>query len=161
MWRKVVHSGAFFHTYSVKRVRGLLTGEFFHTVDSKGRVFVPAKIRESLGDSFILARSVDGCLSLYDMTEWGKITDKLALLPDSQTRPIKRFLFTFASETVPDSQGRIVIPQGLREYAAIEKDVAVLGVGDHAEIWRLDRWNDIKNGDDAVNIEEKMRELGL
>ncbi|MCI8387313.1 MAG: division/cell wall cluster transcriptional repressor MraZ [Clostridiales bacterium] len=139
----------------------MLTGEYFHSLDSKGRVFVPAKLREALGNTFMLARSVDGCLSLYHLDEWTKLTDKLAALPDTQTRPIRRFLFTFASEATPDSQGRINIPVGLREYACLEREVAILGVGDHAEIWAADRWEEMKCGEDAANVEKMMRELGL
>lgn len=140
---------------------GLLTGEYFHALDAKGRVFVPSKLRESLGEVFMLARNVDGCLSLYDMNEWQRLTDKLALLPDTQTRTIRRFLFTFAAETSPDSQGRINIPAGLREYAGLTRDVAVLGVGDHAEIWAAEKWEAMKTGEDASNVEKMMRELGL
>ena len=139
----------------------MLTGEFLHSVDAKGRVFVPAKLRESLGDTFMLAKNVDGCLSLYQLSEWKRLNDKLSTLPDSQTRPIKRFLFTFAADVTPDGQGRITLPQNLREYAGLEKDVAFLGVGDHAELWALDRWNAMKSGDSLAEIEAMMKELGL
>ncbi len=139
----------------------MLTGEYLHTIDAKSRVFVPAKLRESLGETFMLARSVDGCLSLYHIDEWNKLCDKLASLPDSQTKNIKRFLFTFASEVSPDAHGRITLPQGLREYATLSKDAAFLGVGDHAEIWDAERWEAMKSGDDAAQIEQQMKELGL
>ena len=139
----------------------MLTGEYLHTIDAKSRVFVPAKLRESLGETFMLARSVDGCLSLYHADEWNKLCDKLAALPSSQTKNIKRFLFTFASEVTPDAHGRITLPQGLREYANLTKDAAFLGVGDHAEIWDAERWDAMKSGDDAAEIEMQMKELGL
>ncbi len=139
----------------------MLTGEYLHTIDAKSRVFVPAKLRESLGEKFVISKNVDGCLSLYPLDEWKRLTDKLSALPDSQTRAIKRFLFTFASDAAPDSHGRIVLPQNLKEYAALERDVAFLGVGDHAELWSADRWEAMKNSDDAANIEKQMKELGL
>ncbi len=139
----------------------MLTGEYLHTIDTKARVFVPAKLRESLGETFILAKNVDGCLSLYHLEEWKRLTDKLAALPDSQTRAIKRFLFTFAAEATPDAHGRITLPQNLREYAGLDREAAFLGVGDHAELWAADRWDAIKNGDDAAEIEKQMKELGL
>ncbi len=139
----------------------MLTGEYLHTIDSKYRVFVPAKLRESLGETFIVAKNVDGCLSLYHLDEWKKLTDKLAALPDSQTRAVKRFLFTFACDVTPDAHGRITLPQGLREYALLEKDAAFLGVGDHAELWAAERWDAIKNGDNVAEIEAQMKELGL
>lgn len=142
-------------------MKDTLTGEYFHTVDAKGRLFVPAKLRESLGESFMIARNPDGCLSLYDNEGWQRLTDKLSQFPDSVTRPVRRFLFTFAAEAVPDAQGRIILPQGLREYAGIQREIAILGVGDHAEIWDRDKWESMKSGEDAANIDKMMRELGL
>ena len=139
----------------------MLTGEYLHTIDVKSRVFVPAKLRESLGETFVLSRGLDGCLSLYHLDEWQKFSEKLAALPNSQTKNIKRFLVTFASEVTPDAHGRITIPQGLREYAMLSKEAAFLGVGDHAEIWDAERWNTMKSGDDAAMIEEQMKALGL
>lgn len=139
----------------------MLTGEYLHTIDAKSRVFVPAKLREELGETFMLTRSVEGCLSLYNLTEWTKLTDKLSALPQSETRSVKRFLFTFAAEVTPDSHGRITLPQGLKDYANLSTDAAFLGVGDHAELWSAERWEEMKNGDDAALIEQQMKELGL
>ena len=139
----------------------MLTGEYLHTIDAKSRVFVPAKLRESLGESFVLSRSVDGCLSLYHLDEWQKLCDKVASLPDSQTRAVKRFLFTFATEVTPDAHGRITLPQNLKDYATLSKDAAFLGVGDHAELWAAERWDAMKSGDDAAEIDRQMKELGL
>jgi len=139
----------------------VLTGEYIHTIDAKGRVFVPAKLREGLGEAFFLAKNVDGCLSIYHADEWKRLTDRLAALPDSETRAIKRFLFTFAAEVSPDVHGRITLPQNLREYAGLDRDAAFLGVGDHAELWDAARWDAMKTGDDAAEIEKQMKELGL
>ena len=139
----------------------MLTGEYLHTIDAKSRVFVPAKLRESLGETFVLSRSVDGCLSLYHLDEWQKLCDKVASLPDSQTRAVKRFLFTFATEVTPDVHGRITLPQNLKDYACLMKDAAFLGVGDHAELWSAERWDAMKCGDDAAEIDRQMKELGL
>lgn len=160
-WGKKVQDGVFSHKNGEGGMSLMLTGEYLHTFDAKSRVFVPAKLREELGETFILSRSVDGCLSLYHLDEWQKFCDKLAELPTSQTKAIKRFLFTFASEVTPDAHGRITVPQGLRDYAAISKDAAFLGVGDHAELWAAERWETIKSGDDAAAIEAQMKELGL
>ena len=148
-------------TSGAERGMTMLTGEYIHTIDAKGRVFVPAKLREGLGEVFFLAKNVDGCLSLYHPDEWKRLTDKLAALPDSQTRAVKRFLFTFAAEVSPDAHGRITLPQNLREYACLERDAAFLGVGDHAELWDAGRWDALKTGDDAAEIEKQMKELGL
>ena len=139
----------------------MLTGEYIHAIDAKGRVFVPAKLREGLGEVFYLAKNVDGCLSIYHADEWKRLTDRLAALPDSETRAIKRFLFTFAAEVLPDAHGRITLPQNLREYAGLDRDAAFLGVGNHAELWDAVRWEAMKNGADAAEIEKQMKELGL
>lgn len=156
-----MQSGEISHTSGAKGVGEMLSGEYLHTIDAKSRVFVPAKLREELGETFVLSRNTDGCLSLYHMTEWGKLADKLAALPDSQTRAVKRFFFTFASEVTPDAHGRITIPQGLREYAALDKEAAFLGVGDHAELWAAERWESIRNGNDDIDIAAQMKELGI
>lgn len=139
----------------------MLSGEYLHTIDVKSRVFVPAKLREELGETFILSRNTDGCLSLYCMEEWNKLAEKLASLPDSQTRAVKRFFFTFASEVTPDAHGRITIPQGLRQYAALDKEAAFLGVGDHAELWAAERWEAIRTGENDDDIAAQMKELGI
>lgn len=139
----------------------MLTGEYLHTIDAKARVFVPARLREELGESFMLSKSVDGCLSLYHLSEWEKLCMKIDGLPDSQTKAIKRFLFTFAFEVTPDAHGRITLPQVLREFACLTRDAAFLGVGNHAELWDAERWNAMKNGDDAAEIEKQMKELGI
>lgn len=156
-----MQSGAISQENGESGVNGMLTGEYLHTIDAKSRVFVPAKLREGLGETFVLSRSVDGCLSLYHLDEWQRFSDKLSELPTSQTKAIKRFLFTFASEVTPDAHGRITIPQSLREYASLDKDAAFLGVGDHAELWAAERWETMKSGDDAAEIEAQMKELGL
>lgn len=139
----------------------MLTGEYLHTIDAKARVFVPAKLRDELGESFMLAKSVDGCLSLYHLDEWGRLCAKIDSLPESQTKSIKRFLFTFAFEVAPDAHGRITLPQVLREYANLEREAAFLGVGNKAELWDAERWNAMKSGDDAAMIEAQMKELGI
>ena len=154
-------SGAPSPKTDAERVKTLLTGEYLHTIDAKSRVFVPAKLREALGEVFVLARNVDGCLSLYPMDEWNRLNEKLMSLPDSQTRAVKRFLFTFAAEVSPDSQGRITLPQGLRDFAGLQKEAAFLGVGDRAELWAAEKWEAIKNGSDADEISSIMKELGI
>ena len=139
----------------------MLSGEYLHTIDAKSRVFVPAKLREGLGETFVLSRNTDGCLSLYHLDEWARLSDKLMALPDSQSRAVKRFFFTFSSEVTPDAHGRITIPQGLREYAALNKDAAFLGVGDHAELWAAERWEPMRNGESDDDIAAQMKELGI
>ena len=139
----------------------MLMGEYLHTIDAKARVFVPAKLRDGLGESFTIAKNIDGCLSLYSAEEWSKLCAKIELLPDSQTREIKRFIFAFAFEVSPDSHGRITLPQVLRDFANLDREAVFLGLGNRAELWDANRWNAMKTGDNIAEIEKQMKELGL
>ena len=114
-----------------------MTGTYEHSIDAKGRLFIPAKLREELGVTFYLAMGVDECLAIYPQETWNRFTEKFASLPMSQSAAM-RPLFANASKCELDSQGRIVIPQKLRKYAGLEKDA---GVNDRAEIWSAETWN--------------------
>ena len=117
-----------------------MTGTYEHTIDAKGRLFIPAKLRDELGDTFYLAVGVDACLAIYPMETWNRFTEKFASLPMSQSRAM-RPLFANAAKCEPDSQGRIVIPQKLRQYAGLGKEAVIIGVNDRAEIWSADAWH--------------------
>lgn len=117
-----------------------MTGTYEHSVDAKGRLFIPAKLREELGVTFYLAMGVDECLAIYPQETWNRFTEKFASLPMSQSAAM-RPLFANASKCELDSQGRIVIPQKLRKYAGLEKDAVIIGVNDRAEIWSAETWN--------------------
>ena len=117
-----------------------MTGTYEHTIDAKGRLFIPAKLREELGDTFYLAMGVDACLAIYPQETWERFTEKFASLPMSQSKAM-RPLFANASKCELDSQGRIVVPQKLRQYAALDKDVVIIGVNDRAEIWSAESWH--------------------
>ena len=117
-----------------------MTGTYEHSIDAKGRLFIPAKLREELGVTFYLAMGVDECLALYPQETWNRFTEKFASLPMSQSAAM-RPLFANASKCELDSQGRIVIPQKLRKYAGLEKDAVIIGVNDRAEIWSAETWN--------------------
>ena len=108
-----------------------MTGTYEHSIDAKGRLFIPAKLREELGVTFYLAMGVDACLAIYPQSTWDRFTEKFSAM-----RP----LFANAAKCELDSQGRIVIPQKLRRYAGLDKDVVILGVNDRAEIWSADAW---------------------
>ena len=116
-----------------------MTGTYEHSIDAKGRLFIPAKLREELGDTFYLAMGVDACLAIYPQSTWDRFTEKFASLPMSQSKAM-RPLFANAAKCEPDSQGRIVIPQKLRKYAALEKETVIIGVNDRAEIWSAAAW---------------------
>ena len=124
-----------------------MTGTYEHSIDAKGRLFIPAKLREELGVTFYLAMGVDECLAIYPQETWNRFTEKFASLPMSQSKKM-RSLFANAARCELDSQGRIVIPQKLKKYAGIEKDVVIIGVHDRAEIWAAEKW--------AAEEEEEM-----
>ena len=117
-----------------------MTGQYQHSIDAKGRVFIPAKLREELGETFYVTMGMDSCLSVYSDASWAKFTEKFESLPYTKTKAM-RPLFANAAKCEPDSQGRILLPQKLRAYAGLDKDVVIIGVNDRAEIWAADAWN--------------------
>ena len=117
-----------------------MTGTYEHSIDAKGRLFIPAKLREELGVTFYLAMGVDECLAIYPQETWNRFTEKFASLPMSQSKAM-RPLFANAAKCEPDSQGRIVVPQSLRKFAMLEKDAVIIGVHNRAEIWSAETWN--------------------
>lgn len=127
----------------------MLVGKYRHSLDGKNRLFIPAKHREQLGEKFVITRNVDQSLSVYSMEEWEKYTEKLSVLPKTQARTIARFIYSNASEVVPDSQGRVIITPELKEFAAIEKNAVIVGCGDYSEIWSEERWNE-QNGEEEI-----------
>ena len=141
----------------------MLRGEYQHTLDTKGRVNFPVKIRECLGERFIVTRGMDNCLFVYSGDEWRGLEDKLRALPMSKSRDIQRFFFASAVEVEPDKQGRILIPQNLRDYAQLDKDVIIIGVSERAEIWNAGLWMEKLNAMtmDNAKMEQAMDELGF
>lgn len=143
----------------------MLLGEYRHNVDAKGRVSVPSKFRGDLGQSFVVTKGLDNCLYLYSKGEWKKFEDKLKNLPitSQEARSFVRFFFAGASECEVDKQGRINIPQNLREYARIQKDVVIVGVSTRAEIWNSENWDKYTTSDslDVSKIASQMSNLGI
>lgn len=139
----------------------MLLGEYRHTIDAKNRVFIPAKLREQLGETFVMTRKMEHCLALYSEYEWEKFAEKINTLPDSLVGAIKQFLFPKSVTVTPDSQGRIVIPSDLGQYAKLDKNAVIAGVGDHAEIWAEDLWTEKENNCDIAALTEQLRALGL
>ena len=119
-----------------------MTGEYRHSLDSKGRLFVPAKLRDELGNVFYITISMDRCLCAYSSEDWRALSDKVNAMPYVQQRKV-RPLFAHAAKCELDSQGRVLIPLNLREYAGLEKNVAVIGCNNHAEFWNADAWTEI------------------
>jgi MraZ protein len=140
-------------------------GEYQHSVDQKGRVIIPAKFREGLGDKFILTKGLENCLFAYSKDEWASLEAKLKALPftDKNVRAFVRFFFAGATECETDKQGRILVPQNLREYAELEKDIYVIGVSTRVEIWDKTKWERYLSPENISpdEIAEKMAILGI
>ena len=143
----------------------MLLGEYNHNIDDKGRVSVPAKFREDLGISFIVTKGLDNCLFAYSKEEWTKFEEKLKSLPltNPNARNFIRFFFSGATECEIDKQGRINIPQSLREYAELEREVAIIGVSTRVEIWNREKWNNYTSPEnmDVDEIAKQMSDLGI
>ena len=143
----------------------MLIGEYLHTVDDKKRLMMPAKIRKSLGEEMVITKGLDNCLFVYPLSEWQKLADKLSKLPISQgnARSFARLILAGASETEIDSLGRILIPDYLREYAHLNKEIVIVGVYNRLEIWDKASWEEYrKNSESSGNdLAEKLGELGI
>ena len=140
----------------------MLIGEYGYSIDVKGRLNFPAKLREDLGDTFVLTKGFDDkCLLVYSMEEWKNFEDKVKSLPMSKARNLQRFFFASATEIEPDKQGRIVVPAVLREYALLDKDVMVIGASNHCEIWSKQRWDEICAELDTTSIVDIMDDIGF
>lgn len=139
-------------------------GEYQHALDTKNRIIVPAKLREELGNKFVITKGLDGCLYVYPLTEWKILEEKLKTLPltNKDARAFVRFFFSGACEIELDKQYRGVIPQNLKEYAGIEKDIVSIGVLSRVEIWSKEKWDEYNESNiDFDSISEKMNDLGI
>ena len=127
-------------------------GTYTPKLDDKGRLFLPAKFREDLADGLVVTRGQERCLTVWSMTDFGRLTDRLREAPvtNKGTRDYVRMLFAAASQEVPDKQGRITIPPVLREYAALSKDVMVIGAMNRIEIWDPTSWADYSQEQEQV-----------
>ena len=141
----------------------MFMGEYNHSIDQKGRLIVPSKFREQLGNEFVVTKGLDGCLFVYSNEEWKNIEEKFRTVPltTKDARKFSRFFFAGAATCEVDKQGRILLPSNLREYAAIEKEVVSVGVLSRVEIWSKDRWSENGDYDDMDEIAEHMAELGI
>lgn len=136
-----------------------MTGEHFHSIDAKGRLFIPARLRSELGDTFYITVSMEKCLSVYSRESWDAFTRKCDAMPYVKQRKM-RPLFALAARCEVDGQGRVLLPQNLRNFAGLEKDVAVVGCNNHAEIWDLSAWQAVNAVElTAENIAAVMEEL--
>ncbi len=143
----------------------MLIGEYKHTIDEKKRLAIPAKLRKELGSGTVLTRGLDNCLALYPLKEWEKLADKLSKLPTGQVeaRGVARVILSGAAEVEFDSLGRILIPDYLKQYAAIEKNVVIAGVFNHLEIWDEGHWSEYKQKTEREvgDMATKLSEIGF
>ena len=121
----------------------MFMGEYHHSIDSKGRIIIPSKVRDGLGENFIVTRGLDGCLFLYPKLEWDKKIEKFKELPDTKDkRQFMRIFLSGATICEYDKQGRINIPNPLVEFAKLQKDCIIIGVDEKLEIWSKERWEE-------------------
>ena len=143
----------------------MLIGEYEHSLDTKGRLILPAKIREDMGETFIITKGLDGCLFGFSQTEWANFEEKLKTLPltNKNARDFVRFFLSGATECEMDKQGRFLIVANLREYANLEKEAVIIGVGTRIEIWNKDKWKAYNSEENlsADQIAENMANLGM
>ena len=141
----------------------MLFGGFDHKIDKKGRVFIPSAFREELGESFIICRGIYGkrCLCVYSAEEWNRLVEKIGTLPSAKSSTVKRFLYDGAFNVEFDTQGRILVPPTLREYAGFDSEVHIIGMDTNLEIWDSSLWNIESTENTLESISSVMEELNF
>lgn len=143
----------------------MFLGEFEHSIDSKGRLTIPAKFREQLAGGIVITRGLDGCLWAFSREEWQKVSERITSLPmaNTEARRFTRFMFSSASESIPDRNGRVIIPQKLLQHANIDRDVVVAGVMNKIEIWNPEHWQEeqSKVTEDPESLAAQLADLGI
>jgi MraZ protein len=143
----------------------MFLGEFAHTIDDKGRLTIPAKFRDDLASGIVITRGLDGCLWAYSRAEWEQLAEKISHLPTTNlaARNFARFMFSNAFDSIPDRQGRVLIPQNLRDYANIESDTIIIGVMNRLELWHPARWSEVlaEVEKDPEAIVAQLQDLGI
>ena len=158
-WRKVGLSGL------KGVVVGVMMGEFSHSLDDKGRITIPARLREDLDAHFVMTKGLDGCLFLYPMGEWHKLEERLKALPltNANARAFQRLFLAGAQDVEMDRQSRVTIPPRLREFAGVNKDVVLVGVSNRVELWSQENWQTYQTKAQAgyEDVAEKMVDFGF
>lgn len=163
--KKVYNYGGKFQKKVESGGCAVLIGEFEHNIDKKGRMILPAKFREELGDCVIVNRGLDGCLYVYTKAQWEKVYQRLSTLPSTRkdARMYARMMLSKAAECEFDAQGRILIPAGLVKLANLQKECKVIGVGTHVEIWNKETWLSLEEEQNACfeDVAESLTEFDL
>lgn len=144
-------------------VLGMFRGEYNHTIDTKGRMSVPSKLRDSLGESFVVTKGLDGCLMAYATEEWEKFEEKLQSLPltNKNARKLVRHFSGGAIDVEVDGQGRILLPANLREHAGLVKEVVFIGMGNRVEIWSKSKYEEDGTYEDMDEVASTLEDMGL
>ena len=139
----------------------MFLGKYSHNIDAKGRVIIPAKFREQLGEHFIITNGFEGCLFVYPMNEWEELSASLSKLPSNQksARYLQRTFLSGAAEAEPDKQGKVLITPPHREYASLSKEVVIIGVSKRVEIWDAQRWLEYSQSEEEMTVEEAAESL--
>lgn len=138
----------------------MFTGTYRHAVDAKGRLFIPVRLREELGETFMVTRGLQSCLRLYPMKEWEAFSAKIAALPETRAKDVRHYFFANAFDTSLDGQGRVTLPADCRRFASLEKNVVLVGDDTRLEIWDEERW-DALDAENYGNILPVLEELGF
>lgn len=143
----------------------MFLGEYEHSIDDKGRLTIPARFRDELEGGVVITRGLDGCLWAFSRSEWEALAEKISRLPTTNqaARNFARFMFSSAFDSIPDRQGRVLIPQNLRTYAGIENETVVIGVMNRVEIWNPATWSQVVTQveDDPEVIVAQLQDLGI
>lgn len=139
-----------------------MRGEFKSTLDVKGRMNFPIKLREELGGSFFISKTIgERCIKVYSKDDWNALVESIHQMPQVKTAEIQRYLFGSAYEVEPDKQGRVLIPQPLREYAQLQTDIVIVGLEGRAEIWDKAHWDQLNLSLDMDNLKSVAMEMGI
>ena len=143
----------------------MLLGEYNHTIDEKGRLIIPAKFRNDLGENVVICKGLEGCLFVYSQEEWESFVNELKSLPrmNKDARIFQRYFFGSANVLTYDKQGRVLVPPSLRKDAGLEKEVTLVGVQDRVEIWDKDLWEERSevSEEDLDAIADRMESIGI
>ena len=143
----------------------MFLGEFAHTIDDKGRLTIPARFRDELESGVVVTRGLDGCLWAYSRFEWEQLAQKITQMPTTNqaARNFSRFMFSSAFDSIPDRQGRILVPQNLRGYAGIQNETVVIGVMNRLELWNPEKWAQVvaEVEEDPEAIVAQLQDLGI
>lgn len=138
-----------------------MKGQYNHTIDSKGRFFIPARLKDELGANFVITKGLDECLFVYSAENFKELEEKISAMPMSKSRDLQRFFFSSATDINIDSQGRGLISQNLRAYASLSKEITIIGVLNRAEIWDSEKWNEYSANVQSQQVAKAMEDIGF